>query len=383
MAPVVGRVFTDDEDRRDAPVTVISYRLWQRRYAGNPNIVGASILMNGQSRTVTGVMPASFMFRNREMDFWNPIAFTAADEQIRNSHVLNVVARLAPGVTVAQANLDLRAVAARLTREFPATNADVGAEVVPLSEDLLGDTHLQLMVLLGGAGCVLLDRVRQRGEPAAVSRLEPARRARDPRLARRHDARHRASVDGRSDAPVHDGRPRRGDPGTTWRGRAHGLVPPSMPEVVHPGIDLRVLGLGLSLAMVTGVLFSLVPALHAARTAAGEALHQAGRSGVGARSRWSRDLLVVAQVAAAVTLLVGAGLLLRTFDNLRRLELGFRADHLITMRTPLPNPKYADGRRRLAFYERVVSDVRQLPGVVGAAYVSTLPFGSAGNTIVL
>jgi predicted permease len=159
-----------------------------------------------------------------------------------------------------------------------------------------------------------------------------------------------------------------------------GLVPAGLP-VVEPSIDPRLVATAVGLAIATGILFSAVPALQAARATVGDALRQAGRAGVGARSRVSRDVLVVVQVSAAVVLLVGAGLLIRTFDNLRQLELGFRPDRIVTMRTPLPSPKYADPDRRLAFYERVAEAVQRLPGVQNAAYVSTLPFASQGNTI--
>ena len=381
VAPQLGRTFTADEDTHNAPVTIISYSLWQRRYTGDPDIVGTDLLMNGERRTVIGVMPPAFIFRNREIDFWNPIAFTPADAETRNSHVLNVVGRLAPGVTMEQANAELQVIAARLTREYPASNAETGAVAEPLRSDLLGSVDVQLMVLLGGAGCVLLIAC------ANVASLLLSRA-----LSRRRELAIRVSL------------------GATTRGIVRqlvieamvlavaggvigavlapvgvalitGLVPASLPEVVRPTVDLRLLGVALVIAVLTGLIFSVLPAVHAARASAREAMQQGGRAGGGAHSRSSRDALVVLQVAAAVTLLVAAGLLLRTFDNLQRLELGFTTDQLVTMRTPLPNPKYSDGTTRLAFYRRVVDDLRQVPGIVDAAFVSMPPFGSVGNTI--
>ena len=159
------------------------------------------------------------------------------------------------------------------------------------------------------------------------------------------------------------------------------LTPRGFAALPASVLDLRLLGFTLALSLATAVLFSIVPALQASRVSLQDALQQSARSAVGGRGRLTRDALVVLQVAAALVLLVGAGLMLRTLANLRAIDVGFRTDHLMTMRTTLPATRYRDPQKRLAFYERVTADARRLPGVEQAAYISVLPFTSQGNSI--
>ena len=379
VEPAIGRTFTEDEDRRGAAVTVISHGLWQRRYAGNPNVIGSELMMNGSRRTIIGVMPRGFVFRSRDNDFWSPMQFTPAESATRTSHFLNVVARLSPGISLDRAREDMRDVASRLAAEFPNSNARVGAVVIPLKEDVLGDRGLQLVVLMAAAGCVLLiacaniaglllsRAMARRNELAVRSALG----ATNGRLARQMvvEALILALSGGAFGVllvPV----------GTTVLAA---MVPDGVVPSAASALDVRLLGFGLALAVVTGLLFSIVPAGQSARASINQTLQQGGRTKIGGRSI-ARDLLVVAQVATALVLLVAAGLLVRTLEHLRSIDLGFKPDRLLTMRTTLPMPKYQDPTARLAFYERVVSEVRALPGVEGAAYVNTLPFQSAGNT---
>ena len=379
VPPVVGRSFTEEEDRTGAAVTVISYGLWQRRYAGAPEIVGRDVMMNGSRRTIIGVMPREFVFRSRNVDFWDPMHFLPAEIALRSSHFLNVVARLAPGVTLSQARDDMRAVAAQLARDFPDTNRQLGAVVVPAKEDALGDTRLELIVLLGAAGCVLLIAcanlaalllsrgVSRRSELAVRAALG----ATGARLVRQIVAESMVlalsgGALGLALAPA------------AMRALVS-LVPLNVQAPPTTVLDPAVLVFAGVLAVATGVLFSIVPAVQTVRGSLGQALQIGGRSGVGARA-FTRDALVVGQVAVALLLLTGAGLLIRTLANLRGVDIGFRPDHLLTLRTTLPTPKYQDPNDRLAFYESVLAGVGALPGVESAAYASTLPFESIGNT---
>lgn len=379
VAPIAGRTFTEDEDRSGAPVAVISYRLWQRRYSGSPEVIGSDILMNGSRRTVIGVMPATFMFRNRDHDFWTPMSFTPAEMAQRDSHYLWVVARLAPGVTVERAGEDMHGVAARLAREYPESNARIGSVVVPLKEDLLGDASLQLVVLLAAAACVLL---------VACANVAGILLSRG--LARRREMAVRAAVGATSmrlaRQMIVEGTLLAlagGALGVALAPAAIRLLRAIVPDTVAAPqtsvLDPRLLGFALVLACMTGILFSLVPALQTARTSLTQALQQGGRAAVGGRA-FARDSLVVAQIAVALVLLAGAGLLIRTLANLTSIDVGFRSNHLLTLRTTLPVPKYADPSARLTFYDRVIAGVRELPGVENAAYISMLPFLSAGNT---
>ena len=377
--PVIGRTFTDEEDRTGAPVTVISYGLWQRRYSGDPAVVGRDITMNGSARRIIGVMPRGFVFRNREVDFWNPMQFTPAEQAQRGSHYLNVVARLAPGVTLEQAREDMRGIAARLARAYPDTNRQVGSVVLPVKEDALGDTRLQLIVLLAAAGCVLLiacaniaslllSRALGRSGEMAVRAAIGATRG---RLVRQMivEAMILAIAGGALGVLLAPAGMR----------ILNTMVPLAVPAPETSAFDPRVLAFALTVSVATGLLFSIVPAFQTARGSLSRALQHGGRAGIGGRAL-PRDLLVVAQIAVALVLLVGAGLLVRTLANLRGLDIGFRPDRLLTLRTTLPTPRYAEPTARLAFYERVVAGIRALPGVESAGYVSMLPFLSIGNT---
>ncbi len=379
VTPMLGRTFTEDEDRTGAQVTLISYGLWQRRYAANPSIVGSEITMNGSKRTVIGVMPRTFVFRSRTIDYWVPIQFTPQQVQQRNSHYLNVVARLKPDVTLARAREDMNEVADRLKKEFPASNGQLGAVVVPIKEDALGNTRLELIVLLGASGCVLLiacaniaslllSRAMSRRNEMAV---RAAIGASSGRLVRQMLAEAMllsvvGGILGLALAPV-------------GAALLDAMIPATMPSPQRSTIDPGLIVFTLLLSVATAVIFGLVPAIHATRATINDTLQRGVRGGIDSRGR-TRDALVVAQVAVALVLLVGAGLLLRTLANLRGTDLGFQPDRLLTMRTALPSAKYQDPSARLAFYERVINGIRALPGVERAAYTSMLPFGSQGNT---
>ena len=379
VTPMLGRTFTEGEDRTSAQVTLISYGLWQRRYGANPSIVGSEITMNGGKRTVIGVMPRGFVFRNRNIDYWVPIQFTPEQVQQRNSHYLNVVGRLKPEATLARAREDMNDVAERLKREFPNSNAQIGAAVIPVKEDALGNVGLELIVLLAASGCVLLiacaniaslllSRAMSRRSEMAVRAAIGATNGRLIRqmLAEAMLLAVAGGVLGLVLAPI----------GTAV---LDAMIPAAMPAPQRAAIDPTLIMFTLLLSGATAVIFGLVPAIHAARATISDTLQHGGRGGIDSRGR-TRDALVIAQVAVALVLLVGAGLLLRTLANLRGTDLGFQPDRLITMRTTLPTAKYQEGTARLAFYNRVIDGVKALPGVEHAAYVSTLPFQSIGNT---
>jgi predicted permease len=378
VVPLIGRPFTEEEDKTGAPVVVISYGLWQRRYGGDSAVIGKAIPMSGRTRTIIGVMPRRFVFRNRDLDFWVPIYFTPDDVAQRNSHFLNVVARLSPGVAVESAQADMTAVARQLGKDYPQSNGRLGAVVVPIREDLLGDVRLELLVLMAAAGCVLLiacanlaslllaRATNRRGELAVRASLG----ATVGRLARQMTIEGivlavAGGVAGLALAPV----------SMRLIGQ---LIPTSMPAMDSAALSGPVLLFTLALAVVTGMLFSLVPAIEAARSSLVVGLHHAGRLALG-RHRVGSAMVVV-QVAVAMALLASTALLLRTFANLRGTDLGFKADHVLTLRTTLPLDKYSDSTRRLAFFDRVLTGVRALPNVEDAGYVSTMPFQSIGNT---
>lgn len=378
--PQLGRSFTEEEDRTGAPVVVVSFALWQRRYGGDPSVIGRRVLLNDSPAEIVGVMPKPFVFRNRDIDYWVPIHFTPAQVTQRGNHFLNVVARLKPGVSAAAAAADMSVVAAALEKQYPDTNRRIGAVVVPLKEDLLGNTRLELIVLMAAAASTLLiacanlaslllsRAAGRRGELAVRVALGATR----GRLVRQMVTEGMVlsllgGVVGLAIPPL-------------VGSLLTQLVPTGVSAVSTSALDWRLVAFSFLASLLTGLLFSIVPALQAARASLRDALQQGARASVGGSAGATRGALVVLQVAATLVLLVAAGLMLRTLANLRAIDLGFRSDNLLTLRTTLPQPKYADAVKRMAFFERVLGGVRQLPGVQHAAYVSTLPFVSIGNT---
>jgi predicted permease len=379
VRPIVGRTFTEEEDRTRAPVVVISYGLWQRRYNGDASLAGKQILMDGSKFTVIGVMPREFAFRQKDADYFAPAGFSAAELQNRRSHYLNVVARLKPGVTLERAREEMSAIAAELARLYP-ENRRTGATVVPVREELLGKVRTGLLVLMSAAGCVLLiacanlaslllARTVARQREISVRVALGAGRGRLVRQMITEGVTLAAAggVLGVAMAPA----------GIRVLAR---LVPDTLPPSAAPHLNARMLAFAVLLSMATGLLFSLIPAFQTARRSLSDALKQDGRAGMSARGHAVRDALVVVEVAMALVLLVGAGLMLQTLAALRAIDIGFRPDHLLVARTFLPSPKYKAPRDRMAFVDRVLEGVSALPGVESAAYASTLPFLSRGNT---
>jgi predicted permease len=378
--PLLGRTFTDAEDRDGAQVVVMSYGLWQRRYGGDPSILGHTTLMNNTLFQVIGVMPRSFVFRSRDIDYWVPMHWSPERAAQRDSHFLNVVGRLKGGVTMQAARDDMQAIARTLTERYPDTNYRIGVVLVPVKEEMLGNIRLELLVLMGGAAAVLLIAcanlaslllsrgVARQGELTLRAALGATR----GRLIRQMvvEGMMLSSAGGAAGLAVVP----------VGRALLTSLIPAGVAPVTTATVDLRMLAFTFVLAVGTGLVFSLAPAFRWSRASLQAALRQHGRSAVGAGTRLTRDALVILQIAAAVVLLVATGLMIRTIINLRSMELGFDPEQLLTMQTTLPRPKYVDPQKRLAFYEQVVASVKALPGVEHAAYASTLPFTSQGNT---
>jgi predicted permease len=380
VQPALGRAFTEDEERTGASVVVISHRLWHGRYDGDPAVIGKTILLNGSKQAVIGVMPPGFVFRNRDIDFWTGMSLSPAEVVNRGSHYLNVVARLRSDVTLQQARDDMNAVARQLAIAYPETNRQGSAVVIPIDEDVLGDTRLELLVLTGAAGCVLLiacanlaslllSRAVKRSSELAMRVALGATRGRliQQMVVEAMLLALMGGALGLALAPA----------AMTVLAR---LIPTSLPDTTSTVLDVPLLLFTAVVSLATGLLFGLAPALLAARGSIHHTMQQAGRAEVGGKNRMTRDVLVLMQVAIAFVLLVGAGLMLRTMANLHAIAIGFRSAHLLTMRTTLPRARYSDPTRRLAFYDRVLSEVRSLPGIQGGAYASTLPFVERGNT---
>lgn len=380
VRPVLGRSFTPADDRAGVNVVMISDALWQRRYRADPAIVGRTILMNDVKYEVVGIVPRSFVFIDREIAYWAPIQFSPEQASTRRNHFLNVVGRLKPNVSVQAADAEMRDIGERLKQQYPLTNRDYGARVVPMREQVLGDTRVEVIALAIAAMAIvliacanlaslLLARASARRGEYAVRLSLGATRA---RLARQVlvEALCLSVAGGVLGLAI---------PVLTST-LIERIVPAGLQGLNVSVLDWRLLSFAAVLSIVTGVLFSLGPAMSAAHASTAQVLQQHARGSVSGSTRRFRDGLVVLQVAATLVLLVGAGLMLRTLANLNAIELGFDPNNLLTMQVVLPQPKYAEPAKRLAFFDRVVAGVRSLPGVRGAAFASTLPFQSSGNT---
>jgi putative ABC transport system permease protein len=379
VEPALGRALLPGEDGPDARVCVVSHGLWQRRLGGERSAVGRELLLNGERYTVVGVMPRGFQFENAGVDLWTPLALTPAQAADRGAHYLEVVARLKPGVTAAQAEGDLNNISKGIAAADPNNATGLGATVVPMREQLAGDSRQTLLMLVAAVALVLLIAC------ANVAGVLLSRAA-----ARRREIAVRAALGA--------GR---------WRivrqllteslllGAAGGalgallalwafaflqqLVPAGMREMVELKLDVTVLLFTLGVSLAAGVAFGLAPALQASKTDLNEALKQGGsRGGVGSGRRL-RGAFVVSQVALALVLLVGAGLLIRTLYRLRGQYAELRPESVLTLRTSLAENRYGEPARRAAFYEQVLARVKGLPGVTAAGYTTAVPLTRKGG----
>lgn len=379
VQPVLGRVFTPEEDKAKEQVVLLSYGLWQRRFAGDTSIVGRSILLNNTQARVLGVMPKDFFFREKNVDYWMPLYFTSERWAQRGNHFLNVVARLKPGVKLKQAQTEMNAIAARLQQQYPETNAKLGAVVVPLEEDFAGDTKDGLLVLQVASLFVLLIACSNLAN-LLLARSAGRKREMAVRIAlgatpgqitgqMLAESLLLSAVGGAMGLAV-------GQAGWSAFGT---LVPPQMGQAGFQ-IDWRVLLFTAAISVAAAILFAMAPAFRVSDVSLQEALKDGGRSGESRTGMKLRDGLVVTQFALAFALLVCAGLMIQTIWNLRKQDLGFRADHLLTMAVPLPDPKYDTKEKRRNFYDNVAAGVRALPGVKGADFISDAPFTANGDT---
>jgi putative ABC transport system permease protein len=377
--PELGRPFTREEDERHSDVVVISHRLWQERLKGQ-NIVGRPITLNGRSQTVVGVMPAGFFFLDRTVDVWFPIPFTAESREPHGRSLIPI-ARLKPGVSVAQAQAEMATIFARLTARWPDFDTGWTANVIPIQEQITGEVRPALVILLGAVGFVLLiacanvanlllARATARQRELAVRSALGAGRSRIVRqlLAESVLLSAAGGVVGLALA---------------WAG-LRVLIASIGDQIAFPridavGIDARVLAFTAVIALFSGMIFGFAPALTSAAVNLNETLKEGGRSGSVGRTGKLRSAFVVVEVALALVLLVGAGLLLRSFARVLSTDPGFSADHVMTMQLTLPSATYADDARRTRFWQGLLDGIRNLPGVTSAGTVSFLPMNGLGS----
>jgi putative ABC transport system permease protein len=375
VRPLLGRLFVETDDRKGAAGTLIlSYRLWQTQFGGDPAVVGRELLLDSEKFAVVGVMPREFRFPSSDAQLWTPLRFDEQDYVDRNNNWLESVGRLRRGVTIAQARARLELLAAQSRRQYPKENADVSASVIRFSDEVSNQSRLLLVALCGAAGCVLLIAC------ANLANLLLARA-----LGRRRELAVRAAMGAGRERMIRQLMTESlllaaigGILGVLVARSAvpllNRLVPSTLPLATAPVVDLRVLLFAMALTGVTGVAFGLAPVLRVGGEADLGGLRESARIGGGSRERL-RSMLVVAEIVASVVLLVSAGLLLRALWTVQSTDPGFRAEGVLTLRTALPYPQYGKVATREAFYRRVLSDVRALPGVTSAGYISFQPLG--------
>jgi putative ABC transport system permease protein len=374
-APILGRGFLPEEfEPGQDLVAVLNHGFWQRAFGGSPEVLSQRIILNGQSHTIVGVMHPNWRFGGSDVALFAPRAFSATERRQRGAHYLNAIARLKGGVTAAQAQLEMARLALRLEEQYPDSNKGWGAVVTPLREAVVGDVRPMLLMLLGAVGLVLIIAC------ANIANMLLARasvRAREMAIRSAIGAGRGRIVQQLLTESVL----------LATLGGAIGLLlahwgtsslilayPDLLPRSSDIAVDGTALAFTAGLSLATAVLFGLAPAFASSRTPLNEFLKEGGRTGSGGGfSGWLRSSLIVGEVAVALVLLAGAGLLLRSFTHLTRVEPGFEANQRLSVTTLLPRPKYNEPAAMVAFYDRALERMRALPGVEAVALTSVVP----------
>jgi predicted permease len=379
--PELGRTFLPEEDRPGGPnVAVLSDNIWRRRFSADPSIIGKTIQLGNAPFTVVGVMPPSFRYPDK-VEIWTPLALPASASANWKDRYLRVIARLKPGVTLDEAQAQMSALAERLAREHPDTNTGEGVLLNPLRQQIAGDIRTPLLVLLGAVGFVLLiacvnvanlllARAAAREREIAIRTALGAGRLRLLRQMLTESA--LLSLAGGAAGLLL----------AYWStGFLLSLFPNnianlSIPTVQAIPIDARVLAFTIAATLLTGFLFGLVPALRSSRLDVNQTLKESGRTPMaGSRERRFRNVLVVAEIALSFVLLIGAGLLIKSFSRLTQGDLGFRTDNILALEA-FPSPaKYPEKEpeKLRAYVDRSVENLRAIPGVESAGAINFLP----------
>ncbi len=381
---VIGRTFQPGEDKPGSPrVAVLTHGMWQRRFGGDAGILGQSLTINGESYTVIGVLPASFQFALRRADLWVPYQPNEAQLTRRFMHGTNVIGRLKPGVSIAQAQTELDVIAKRIEQEHNQSHAGTGIRLVPLQEQFVGNVKPILLILLAAVGFVLLiacanvaslllTRSLSRQKEVAIRSALGASRWRVVRQLLTESV--LLSLAGGAAGLLI----------AYWGVDALVAALPdnqinSLPFLKSLQIDARILGFSFGLSLLTGIVFGLAPALQSSRLDLNEVLKEGGRSSFGGARQRLRSALVMTEIALAVVLLVGAGLMMKSLLRLLQTNVGFNADNVLTMTIALPPSKYTEANRQMSFHEQLKERIQALPGVRGTGTVNILPL-QGGNT---
>lgn len=378
VKPLLGRTFTEEETRPGRfRVAVLSQSLWQRLFGSDPKAVGRTIRLSGSAYTIIGVIPAGFDFPD-EAQLWRPLVIDP-NQLDRGPHYLRVVGRLKADVSIAQAQAEMSTIAARLAQQHREKIAGHGVKLEPLSEVVTGDIKPALLVLLGAVGLVLLiacanvanlllARAGERQKEIAIRMALGANRGRiiSQLLT---ESLLLAVIAGAA-----------GLLAAVWGvSLLVSLNPESIPRVREIGVDAQVAGFTASISLLTGAVFGLAPALQISKPDLTDALKESGRTTAGRRRNRLRSLLVVAEIALSVVLLIGAGLMINSFARLSRVDPGFNPDNLLTMGVTLLRSNYPEEEQVASFYSRLLQRVAAAPRVESAGAIVDLPL-SGSNT---
>ena len=380
VQPVAGRGFAEGEDTAGRNrVVVLSDNLWRRNFGADREIINRSITLGGEDHTIIGVMPAWFRFPSASTELWVPLVPTESQIQSRGSHWMFAMGRLKPSVALEQAQEQMTSIARRLEEQYPNEQAGRSIKLIPLQEETVQNVRPALMVLLGAVAFVLLiactnvanlllARAASRRKEIAIRTSLGASRA---RLIRQFltESVLLAVVGGALGLLL-----------ALWSLDALlALAADSLPRAGEVRLDWRVAGFTSLLSIVTGIVFGLAPALQSSKMEVQSVLKESGAGGASARRNKLRSLLVVVEVASAIVLLVGAGLLIKSFIRLQQTETGFKAENLLTMGVALPQAKYSTPQAVPAFYRQTLERIAALPGVEAAGAISLLPIQQTGT----
>jgi putative ABC transport system permease protein len=377
--PIAGRAFSDGEELPGIePVVVVSSGLWKRRFGSDPGLVGQTITLDGKSGTVIGIAPDLFNDMVGQVDVWLPIILKLEDEA-RDNRGLRVVGRLKSGVSPKQADAEMSAIAARLQESYPQSNAGWGANIISLHASIVGDVRAALLILLGAVCFVLLiacanvanlllARAATRQKEVAIRTALGASR---PRIIRQllTESVLLSAVGGAFGLLL-----------AVWGVKLLiAISPDDIPRVSEINLDGRVLIFAVVISLLTGLIFGLAPALQASKLNLNESLKEGGRgSSEGFHRNRVRSLLVVSELALALVLLIGAGLLIKSFIRLQSVNPGFNSENVLTEQLSLPYNRYRTPQSRVAFFDQLMSRLESLPGVQSAGLTLNLPLNGGG-----
>ncbi|PYX83066.1 MAG: ABC transporter permease [Acidobacteria bacterium] len=380
VQPIIGRVLLPDEDQPGrSNVVVLSHRFWQEHFGSNREIVGHNITVDGIAYLVAGVMPPSLRFPDFAQ-MWTPLAWTDQDRAVRGNHNYLVIARLRPGVDLKQAQAEMNTISGRLQQQYPADDKGWGAVVLPLHSDLVSDVRPALLVLLGAVGFILLiacvnvtnlslARIFSRHKEIAIRTALGASSARIVR-----------QILAESVVLALLG----GALGLTYAQYGIRLImaflADKLPASVEASMNIKVLAFTAVVSVLTGVIAGILPALQLSRGNVNQELKQGlGRTDADSGGKRTRSILVVVEVALSLVLLIGAGLMIRSFQMLRQVNPGFESHGVLTMTAAVSSAKFPEPAQQISFFERVLERTRALPGVLSAGVIDDLPLSGNGS----